>query len=86
MLCSLASGNNPNRVAAFSVRHCHHLIFQQTRGEESLFAVGFAIILDRRGEAAKDLLSVREVNAVLSKIGASLCLVPGEHTYCSYGA
>ena len=71
--------NNANLLALFGVSYRDHLVFQQSQGEKPLFAIVFARVLGRKGDASEYPLCVREIDAVLAKIEPPLGLVSDEH-------
>jgi hypothetical protein len=80
MLGSLANGNDADFFASLGVGHRHHLVFQKAQGQKSTFAIVFAVIFGRQREAAKDLLGIGKVDAVLSQVSPTLRFVPGEQS------
>lgn len=56
-----------------------HLIFKQSKGKKSPFAMSLAIVRSRDSDATEDRRSISRVDAVLAETGPAPCFVPGEH-------
>ncbi len=79
MFCGLANGNYSDVFVSFGVCYCYNLVFKETQSQKSLFPVSLAIVFCRNGKATENLLSIKKINVVLSKVRLTLCFVPGEH-------
>ncbi len=83
--CRFSRGNDPNRLVGLGMHHREHPALHQSDGNEALFAVVGARVLDCDRIAAEHCLAISEVEPVLADVRLALFLVSFElGSYCSY--
>ena len=78
MLRCLSEGYDTNDVVLLSVDDRHRHIVQQSEGDKSLLIVAKPVVFVGCRQSSKDLMGIREVEAVFLEVQSALGFVPFE--------
>ena len=78
IFCRLAKRNDVNVIGGFRVHNGDRNTVQQAKRNEPLFTVIEPVVLETKGWAFENLRNIPKIQAMRSKVGLPLYLLPGK--------